>query len=108
MRPSRGYSHGGGPHATTGAPAAAAVLSGTDRRAAGVLVCPRRRLAMRTLSAVLALAVVVALWAAPRAAADAKAEREGAGVGLAERIQDLNLTDEQEARIADIRKEYRP
>jgi Spy/CpxP family protein refolding chaperone len=27
---------------------------------------------------------------------------------LAERIQDLNLTDQQEARIADIRREYRP
>jgi hypothetical protein len=29
-------------------------------------------------------------------------------VGLAERIQDLNLTDAQEAKIADICKEYRP
>jgi Spy/CpxP family protein refolding chaperone len=30
------------------------------------------------------------------------------GAGLAERIQDLNLTDAQEAKIAEIRKEYRP
>ena len=29
----------------------------------------------------------------------------GVGEGLAERIQDLNLTDAQEAKIADIRKE---
>jgi hypothetical protein len=29
-------------------------------------------------------------------------------VGLAERIQDLHLTDAQEAKIADLRKEYRP
>jgi Spy/CpxP family protein refolding chaperone len=30
------------------------------------------------------------------------------GGGLAERMQDLNLTDEQEARIIDIRKEFQP
>jgi len=60
---------------------------------------------MRTLSAVLAVAVAVAVWTAPPAA-QAKAEQKGSG--LAERIQDLNLTDAQEAKIADIRKEYRP
>src|SRR5215471_19151168 len=31
----------------------------------------------------------------------------GGGEGLAERIQDLNLTDAQEAKIAEIRKECR-
>ena len=37
-----------------------------------------------------------------------KAEPKRAAGNLAERIQDLNLTDEQEAKIADIRKEFRP
>ena len=36
------------------------------------------------------------------------ADEPKVGEGLAERIQDLNLTDEQEAKIADIRKESRP
>jgi Spy/CpxP family protein refolding chaperone len=63
---------------------------------------------MRTLSAVLTLAALaVALGATPRAA-DAQAERKDVAAGLAERIQDLNLTDAQEAKIADIRKEFRP
>ena len=60
---------------------------------------------MRTLSAVLAMAVAVAVWTAPPAA-QAKVEQKG--VVLIEQIQDLNLTDTQEAKIADIRKEYRP
>src|SRR5262249_54742133 len=68
----------------------------------------RRRSVMKTLSAVLALAVAVMVWAVPRATADAKAEQQAVGVVLVERIQDLNLTDKQEAKIADIRKEYRP
>jgi Spy/CpxP family protein refolding chaperone len=37
----------------------------------------------------------------------ATADEPPAG-GLRERIQDLNLTDEQEAKIADIRQEYQP
>ena len=57
---------------------------------------------MRSLSTVLAVAVLMTLGAR-LAAEEAKADR-----GPAERIQDLNLTDEQEAKIADIRKEYRP
>jgi Spy/CpxP family protein refolding chaperone len=48
--------------------------------------------------------VVVAL-VCPRLCA---ADEPKAGEGLAERIQDLNLTDEQEAKIADIRKESQP
>jgi Spy/CpxP family protein refolding chaperone len=62
---------------------------------------------MRTLMAAVALAVGVSAYAALPAAAQDKADQRAAGV-LAERIQDLNLTDEQEAKIADIRKEYRP
>jgi Spy/CpxP family protein refolding chaperone len=54
---------------------------------------------MKTLTAVL---TVVAMWFC----APAHAQREGER--LAERLQDLNLTDEQEAKIADIRKECRP
>jgi Spy/CpxP family protein refolding chaperone len=62
---------------------------------------------MRILSAGLALAVAVALWAAP-AAADEKTGQKGLAGGLAARIQDLHLTEQQEARITDIRKEFRP
>jgi Spy/CpxP family protein refolding chaperone len=53
-----------------------------------------------------ALAVGVSAFAVLPAAAEEKAA-EKAGV-LGARVQDLNLTDEQEAKIADIRKEYRP
>jgi Spy/CpxP family protein refolding chaperone len=54
---------------------------------------------MKTLTAVL---TVVAMWLCAPAHAQREAER------LGERFQDLNLTDEQEAKIADIRKECRP
>ena len=60
---------------------------------------------MRTLMSVVALAVGVSVYAVLPAAAEDKAK---AGGELAARIQDLNLTDEQEAKVADIRKEYRP
>src|SRR5262249_10435928 len=56
---------------------------------------------MKTLSAALALAALLS-FGANLAADEAKAER-----ALAERIQDLNLTEEQETKIADIRKEFR-
>jgi Spy/CpxP family protein refolding chaperone len=84
-------------------------LSGADRQAAGrSFVYKKGRRAMRKLSAGLTLAaLVVAVWATMRAA-DAKAEGKDAPAGLVERLQDLNLTDEQEARIADIRKENKP
>jgi Spy/CpxP family protein refolding chaperone len=62
---------------------------------------------MRTLMAVVALVVGVAVLATLPAAAEQKADEKGA-VGLAERMQDLHLTDQQEAKIADIRKEYKP
>jgi Spy/CpxP family protein refolding chaperone len=57
--------------------------------------------------AVVALAVGLGVCAALPAAAEEKADQKASG-GLAARVQDLNLTDEQEAKIADIRKEYRP
>jgi Spy/CpxP family protein refolding chaperone len=82
-------------------------LSGTDRQVAGVLVHPkRRRSVMRTLSAVLAVALGVAVCVF-YCAADANAQK-GKGGGLAERIQDLDLTDAQEAKINEIRKEQGP
>lgn len=56
---------------------------------------------MRILSTVLIVAAVLALGA--KLAAD-EAKREG---GLVESIQDLNLTDEEEAKIADIKEEFR-
>jgi Spy/CpxP family protein refolding chaperone len=58
---------------------------------------------MRTLMAGVALAVGMLMFGTLTTAAD----EEAAG-GLAARIQDLNLTEEQEAKIAEIRKEYRP
>jgi Spy/CpxP family protein refolding chaperone len=62
--------------------------------------------AMRILVTAVALAVGVSAYAALPAIAEEKAA-EKAGV-LGARLQDLNLTDEQEAKIADIRKESRP
>jgi len=58
---------------------------------------------MRTVSAVLAL--VVAVSVSSKLYAD-EPNKDRTGVG--ERMQDLNLTDEQEAKIAEIRKESRP
>jgi Spy/CpxP family protein refolding chaperone len=59
---------------------------------------------MKTLMAVAALAMgaCLTLSAAEKKAADTPR------AGPATRIQDLHLTDEQEAKIADIRKEFRP
>ena len=62
---------------------------------------------MRTLMAVVGLVVGMSVYAALPAAAEDKADQQAAG-GLEARIQDLNLTDEQEAKIADIRKECKP
>jgi Spy/CpxP family protein refolding chaperone len=64
---------------------------------------------MRTLSAVLTLVLTVSVGADLRAGDKEKenAKNEEAVI-LVERIQDLNLTDEQEAKITDIRKECRP
>jgi Spy/CpxP family protein refolding chaperone len=62
---------------------------------------------MRTLIAVVVPAMGVLMYAAlPAAAQQGSAEK--AGEGLAARLQDLDLTDEQEAKIIDIRKGHRP
>jgi Spy/CpxP family protein refolding chaperone len=60
---------------------------------------------MRILSGVLAAAVAVAVCTAPRPG-EAKPVRKI--VAVVERLQDMNLTDDQEDKIADIRKECRP
>jgi Spy/CpxP family protein refolding chaperone len=57
--------------------------------------------------ALVALAVGVLVFASFPAAADDQPGQRAAGK-LAQRIQDLHLTDQQEAKIADIRKAYRP
>jgi Spy/CpxP family protein refolding chaperone len=62
---------------------------------------------MRTLLAVATLAVGIAVYSALPAAAQDKTDRQAAG-GLVAKIQDLNLTDEQETKIADISKEFKP
>lgn len=62
---------------------------------------------MRTLFAVATLAVGIAVYSALPAAAQDRGDQQANG-GLVAKIQDLNLTDEQEAKIADIRKEYKP
>jgi Spy/CpxP family protein refolding chaperone len=61
---------------------------------------------MKTLMAVSAMVAAMGAWAA-LLAADEKADQK-AGGGLAARIQNLHLTDEQETKIAGIRKEFRP
>jgi Spy/CpxP family protein refolding chaperone len=55
---------------------------------------------MRTLIAVLTVAIV--MWV------PGKLSAQDAAGGLGERLQDLKLTDEQEAKIADIRKDCGP
>jgi len=60
---------------------------------------------MRPLSAVLTL--VVTIFVCPRLCVAQEAGQRAAE-GLAERIQDLNLTDQQETKIEDIQKECRP
>jgi len=57
---------------------------------------------MRTLCAVLTLVAAIVVCSRPQTQA------QGVGARLAERVQDLDLTDDQEAKIADIRKEFRP
>ena len=59
---------------------------------------------MRTLSAALTLVLAMSICAAW---ADDK-EKGGRVTILVEKIQDLQLSDGQEAKIADIRKECRP
>jgi len=62
---------------------------------------------MRTLVAVVALGIGMALCATDPAAAVQKAGVKGVVI-VVERVQDLDLTDAQEAKIAEIRKENGP
>jgi Spy/CpxP family protein refolding chaperone len=75
-------------------------------RAGVTFIEGRGRPMMRTLIA--ALTLLVAALIGPGLWADDQAKDKGVGQGLAERIQDLNLTDAQEAKIAEIQKEYQP
>src|SRR5262249_7116812 len=83
------------------APTAVAALTCQDRRGPSHgFVESQGRLVMRILSAVLSLAVAMALCTNVHA--------QGARETLVERIQDLDLTDAQETKIAEIRKDFRP
>ena len=62
---------------------------------------------MRTLMAVMTLGAGMAVYATLPGGAAQKTGEKGVVI-LVERIQDLDLTDAQEAKIADIRKENRP
>jgi Spy/CpxP family protein refolding chaperone len=85
---------------------AAAVVSSADKAAAGWCFAQRGGMTMRTL--IVAALLSVATSVSPRLWADDEAKNKGIGGGLAERIQDLNLTADQEDKIADIRKECQP
>jgi hypothetical protein len=63
---------------------------------------------MRTLIAGLLRVGAASAGAALRAADEARGDQKGVGGGLAARFRDHKLTDDQGARIADIRKECRP
>jgi Spy/CpxP family protein refolding chaperone len=65
---------------------------------------------MRTLSAMLTLVLATSVGTTVGAANGLKgaSEEDKPQVVLVVQIQDLNLTDQQEAKIADIRKEFRP
>jgi Spy/CpxP family protein refolding chaperone len=64
---------------------------------------------MKALGVVLTTALTMSVCTGLFVARAAQQERrQGAREALAERIQDLNLSDEQETKIADIRKECRP
>jgi Spy/CpxP family protein refolding chaperone len=52
--------------------------------------------------------LLVAALVCPRLCADDEPKDKGVGERLAEKIQDLNLTDNQEAKIAEIMKESQP
>jgi Spy/CpxP family protein refolding chaperone len=62
---------------------------------------------MKTFLVVTTLVVGLAVYAVPAAAQD-KAAGKVVAVVLVEKVQDLDVTDKQEAKIAEIRKEYQP
>jgi Spy/CpxP family protein refolding chaperone len=64
---------------------------------------------MKTLSTLFTLVVVVVLF--PKTAAawqQASENKEGASEGMVEGMVDLSLTEDQETKLADLRKEMRP
>ena len=82
------------------APTAFAVLPCEDKQGPGRCYREgRRRRVMKTLIAVLTVAVVMGV--------PGKLSAQDAAGGLRERLQDLKLTEAQEAKIADIRKDCR-
>ena len=89
---------------------ASPLLPGCPARAGsgGTLFRPStKEVVMRTVLTFVALVVGISAYAAWAAADDEKADQK-AGAVLEERIQVLNLTDEQETKIADIQKECGP
>jgi Spy/CpxP family protein refolding chaperone len=81
---------------------AAAFLSDADKQSRRVLFSPKeRRFMMRILIAAMLLVFAVLVCPGLRAV-------DEVGEGLAERMQDLNLTDAQESKIAEIQNESRP
>jgi Spy/CpxP family protein refolding chaperone len=83
---------------------AAVVVPSADKAAAGWCLAQTGGMTMRSLMVAALLSVAASV--SPRLWADD--ENKGVGGGLAERIQDLNLTAGQEDKIADIRKECQP
>jgi len=63
---------------------------------------------MRTLSAMASLSAVMCVGLTLGITGEAKADRNDANDEVIVTVQDLNLTDDQEAKIADIRKQYGP
>ncbi len=64
---------------------------------------------MKTLSTLFTLVVVVALMPqTARAYQQASDGKEGASEGMTEGLVDLSLTEDQESKLADLRKEMRP
>jgi Spy/CpxP family protein refolding chaperone len=81
-------------------------LSGAGKQRRVISRPSAKEVAMRTLIAVVVPVLGLASYAALPAAAEKKADKPI--VVLVERIQDVQLTDAQEAKIADIQKEFRP
>jgi hypothetical protein len=101
-------SNGKSPHSATER-TAAGVVSSADTQRRVVASSKLRRSAIRSLSGMLALVVLLSIGTTLNADEETKKVRKGgARDRLVERFQDLNLTDDQEAKIAKIRKEYGP
>jgi len=81
-------------------------MSGEDKQRRCFAPSPKEAV-MRTLMAAMALALGMLVFAPLSAAAQENADQKATG-RFAEALLDLHLTDQQEARIADLRKEFRP